>query len=287
MENDFVNRNDSNEPENKQEVSSGKIIEKVNYRKRKILKNNPLPITAAIVLVALLSIFAWKLFFDRTVTGEWNYISESEVADTYDTAESGDTPETDDTATVTVKESVTYEFKTDGTCTATVGTVTVPGTYGVGVDENGRNILSVSIIYDYTPVLYGNYPYRIEGNIFTGRRFVFCDDEGNALLTLERGRSQNQLDTFDEYRIADKLIGEWRNNDAGATYRFDDDGYMYLYVDGGLEYKMAYTVVGDDLDQAGTVLCKFLSAGEQSYSYPYMFVDGVLYFNNIELTELK
>lgn len=295
MANEFLNESENDK--NNTEMNENYKNKKQKPRKRKIVKNNPLPVLIIICLVAFVSLIVWGLFFNQTISGSWYYTDVAEVVETYDEPESNDTAETADTVkerTVTYEERVSYKFNDDGTCSATVGTVTVPGSYYLTVDENGGSVLNVSIIYDYMAILYGSYPYKVEGDVFNGKQLVMYDTEGNELYRLDRGVGENPLEKFEDFEVDEKLFGEWRSDEVEAVYRFDKDGKMYLIADSGLEYEMAYTVVNVEVEDSSdtqseyaTILCKFVSQGEQAYSYSYKFDDEVLYLNGIELKKVK
>lgn len=290
MDNNFVNDEEniaSDEASADSSVNSDK--ESPKPRKRKLVKNCPLPIVLVIVIIAALSILVWKSFFDDTIVGTWSCVQVSEVTETYDTAEAVDTADTADSSiketTKTYEEPISFTFNNDNTCKATVGTVSIPGSYQLAVDENGNKILSVSIIYSYSPLLYGNYPYKIEGNIFTGRKLSIINSAGEAIYELDRGEQESVLTPFDEFKSDPAIVGEWKSDDLGATYKIEENGTMYLIGDTGIEYKMAYTVM--ETDNQNAILCKYESFGEQSYSYAYSIEDNILYMNGEPFTKLN
>ena len=294
MADEFLNNSENNEGNVQAEKFTDEEKAKQKPRRRKIVRNCSLLVSAIIVVLAVLTVFVWRFFFDQSVTGSWYYIDVADIVETYDAPADDDAAETADTVQeniVTYEERVSYKFNDDGTCSATVGTVTIPGSYYIAADEDGNLVICASIVYNYMPLLYGNYPYKVEGNVLTGRQLVMYDENGEELYRLDSGEGESPLEPFDDFATDEELLGEWRSDEMGATYRFDEDGRMYLTGDEGMEYEMEYTIMdGDSEDTSteyGVILCKFESRGEQSYSYTYSITDGVLSLNGIELTRIS
>lgn len=246
-------------------------------RKRKIVKNVRLPIVFGIFLAALITALTWKLFFNQTITGTWYYINDGEYTETFDSpTESSDEPEE---VTHSYTQRVCYEFNDNGECIVTLGTMSVVGQYDLYSTDDSR-MFTAAVIYQYTPLLYGSYNYRIEGNSFTKKKLVISAAGSDEELTLQEGEGESPLKPYDDFKGDDRLKGTWRDDDVGVEYEFTADGYFTRRSDDGLIIEHTYSVIDD-----GVIMTKYFGDTEQNYSYTYSFDDD----NNLSIngTALK
>lgn len=246
-------------------------------RKRKIVKNVQLPITFGIVLAAFLTLFVWKAFFNTSIVGTWYYIHDGEYTETLNNpSETGDTAE----HTNSYSQRVVYEFNEDGSCTVTLGTMSIMGPYSTYQTEDG-NVLSASVYYQYTPLLYGSYSYAVTGNIFTGRTLTIFDSEGEEDVRLKSGEGKNPLTRYEDEQLDERLTGRWKDSEYEEYFTFTDDGHMIIEVENQLKIDHVYTVFDE-----GVLMTKYYADTEQTYSYNYSFDDGVLIFNGNKMEKV-
>lgn len=277
--------------------NSSENTEKVKPRKRRIVKNNPLPILIIIFAVLLLTTVCWKLFFDNSLTGAWTYINSYELEETIDAPtvdENGEVVESADSAIETVTNTYSqryiYNFTEDGTFEMTVGTMTMPGMFILSEDD-GTKLVSVYVYYSGTPLLYDDYSYELKGNAFTGKKLVLKGSQGDV-IELEQGCGENPLEKFDDYTVDESLCGTWRNEEGGLTYSFSDDGTMSFAADDGLMVDFVYDILDqEDLDyemEGGVILVKYYGEVENTDSYVYSFTeDGNLSLNGTEFEKVE
>lgn len=288
MDSDFLNENNDDNieqaqsaDENSADSSSEIISQEEKPRKRKIVKNNPLPIIFVIFLILFLFTFGWKAFFDQSILGTWNYIDTYSVTETYDSASTEF--DTADSASVEYSSRVVYEFNEDGQFNATIGTVTVTGEYSLNVDSSGNNVVSFYALYDNTPLIYGSYTYKVKGSIFTGKKLLMTSSFDGSVIELTPGEGENPLVPFEDFTPDENLYGKWRNDEMGITYTFDEDGYMVFTTDNGIIFEHVYTTYDDYI-----ILAKYYSSqSEESYSYIYTLSDGVLNIDGLDFTKVE
>lgn len=277
MSDKFLNDNNNEEEkksedlnnENEEKTSNEAKTESIDKdkpllpRKRMIVKNYQLHVSIAIVLIALLSIFVWKCFFDNSITGVWHFIKEGSYTETYD--QPLETADSVQSQTTEYTQRVSYEFTEDGRCIVTIGTTSIEGMYDIYSTEDG-NILSAYVFNNYSAVLYGNFSYEIKGNIFTGKKLIITDMNTEDVLKLDEGEGENPLKPFDNPKLDDRFTGTWKDEMYGLTYDFTDDGYLTIKTNDGMEVQHVYTIV-----EEGTLLVKYFGATESSYSFVYSF----------------
>lgn len=276
------NENEKNideQSETENAVDTAKEEKPILPRKRKIVKNVQLPIVLAIFAVALLSVIVWKMFFDQSIVGEWYYIAEGEYVETLDSP-----IESEDEASITHQYSqrVVYDFREDGVCVVTLGTTSVEGSYDLYSSADG-NVLSAYVVYQYTPLLYGSFNYKVTGNVFTGRKLVLSDVYGEGYeLVLEPGEGESPLEAYEDVEIEERLIGTWRDENYGITFEIKSDGFMVCSTDDGLIIEYAYTKF-----EEGTLLLKSYGDSEQAQTYTYSFDGDKTYINGSEVNKIK
>lgn len=233
-------------------------------RKRRITKNIQLYVTSCITGAALLFIIIWGLFFNQSVFGTWNY--EVPAEETADTASTADEP---------TNSVITYEFKKDGTCVATYGTMSMDGTFQLASTEDYGNVISIS-------TLYGTYSYKVKGNAFTGRRLELTNiyyDEDNMIL--KKGKASDPLTPYENPQLDERLIGKWYDSDNDIIYEFTEDGEMYRTTGDGFTVRHYYTIL-----QANQILAKYYGQTEDSRTYGYEFDGDTLYIETFLVTKM-
>ncbi len=247
-------------------------------RKRKIVKNNQLPITIGIVVAILLALFVWKAFFNNSLTGQWFYVHDGQYTETLDNPiETGDSIENINK----YSQRVVYEFTDDGKCSVTLGTMSVMGGYSTYQTENG-SILSANVYYQYMPLLYGSYKYDLSGNMFTGRKLTIFGNNDDSNILLKQGEGHNPLKRYDDEKLDDRLTGKWKDPDYEQYYTFTKDGHFIMEIEGHLRIDHVYTVFDE-----GILKTKYYADTEQTYTYNYSFDDGELTFNGIKLIKVE
>lgn len=250
-------------------------------RKRKIVKNNQLLVSACITGAVLLILLVWKLFFDQGVLGQWHYEVELplETSDTADMA-AAENAETSDQATAV--RSIVYDFQKNGTCKVTYGTMSVIGTYQVASTEDMGNIISANVYYGYSPVFYGTYKYTVKGNIFTGKTLVlenaYYDDD---VQTFEKGKAKELLTPYADKKLDERLTGKWYDSENDITFEFTNDGEMYRSSSDGMTVRHLYTIMQDNI-----IMTKYFNETEETYTYGYEFQGDDLYIDGFVMKKL-
>ena len=247
-------------------------------RKRMITKNNQLVISFFIVICALLTLFVWKAFFDNSLTGQWFYVHDGEYTESLD-----DPIESNDPIEMVNKYSqrVIYEFMDDGTCSVTLGTMSVTGSYSTIQTEDG-NMLSASVYYQSMPLLYGSYRYNLSGNIFTGRKLTIFGSDSIYDIVLEQGVGDDPLQRYEDEKLDERLTGKWKDSTYNQYYTFTDDGHMILEINDRLKIEHVYTILED-----GVILTRYYADTEQTYTYNYSFEDGELTINGSKMLKVE
>ncbi len=244
-------------------------------RKRKITKNIQLYVTAAVSISALLTIIIWNLFFNQSLTGDWSYTETAfDISDTSDSA--------DEAVTATSAEGhVTYSFTKDGDCKVTIGSTSVLGYYELASTKEYGNVATIAVFYGSNPVVYGNYSYKITGNVFTGKKLtlenVYYDDD---IQTFTSGKAEDTLTPFDDPQFDDKLIGSWYDSTNDIFYEFKENGEMIRTVSDTFTVKHYYTVMGEN-----SFIAKYSTYSEQVQSYSYKFIGDDLYIDDYKLVK--
>lgn len=248
-------------------------------RKRNIVKNTQLSIVFGVFLAAFITAITWSLFFNQSVIGKWYYINNGEYTETFDSPTgTSDEPEI---ITQEYTQRVCYEFKENGECVVTLGTMSVVGQYNLySADES--KMLTAAVAYQYTPLLYGSYTYEIKGNALTGKKLIISASGSEEELVLEEGEGENPLEKFRDFKGDDRLTGTWRDDDIGIEYKFTSDGYFTRSSDDGLIIEHTYTIIDD-----GVIMAKYFGDDEQNYSYNYSFdADNNLIINDTVLKKI-
>ncbi|MBQ3969621.1 MAG: hypothetical protein II685_03940 [Clostridia bacterium] len=285
-------QNDRTVAENENEKAQKNEEKPLLPRKRRIVKNVRFPIMLGILAAVFLTAIVWKVFFDNSVVGVWSYVQNGEYVETFDApSETEDAPEP---VTTRYKQNVSYEFKENGDCIVTLGTMSVPGRYTIYTSESG-SMISASVTYQNTVLLYGNYKYQVKGNMFTGKKLVISGLDPNGDVTLEPGEGEDGLTPFDDPKYDGRLVGKWRDSQYELEYEFTDDGHMIRTGDDGLTVKHVYTVFDNEETDSDTlettktsfILVKYIGDTEQNYTYNYEFVDDTLYIDGSKLEKIE
>ncbi len=251
-------------------------------RKRKITKNIQLYVSCGVVICAVLTLIVWSLFFDQNIIGEWHYNAEGSYTETSDDPEAAESAD-DASETKEYNESITYEFTDDGVCRVTLGSMTLEGTYQLASTKDDGNLMSVNVVYNYSPVFYGTYVYKVKGNPFTGKKLVLTDRYSSSEdQILEEGAAEDLLVPFENGELDENLTGEWYDPVNEITYQFTPDGYMIRSTSDGFTIRNVYTVMSE-----GVLLVTYYSDKEQSDTLSYQYNDGVLAIDGYELTKIS
>ena len=255
----------------------------IKPRKRKIMRNTQLVVTAAIVLAMLLFVVIWQLFFNQSLVGKWHYTAAGEYEETFDNPDTSDKAEPVITNKESYSETMVYEFDENGVCRVSLGTMTIEGTYELMVTENEGNIISANVYMDSSPVFFGTYAYKVKGNVFSGKKLeltnVYYED---STQVLEQGGEEPELLPIENTVTDPKLTGTWYDNANDITYEFTEDGYMIRTTGDGMTVKHTYGILQDNV-----ILTKYIARGEQSYTYSYEFVDDKLYIDGFEVKKVN
>ncbi len=285
-----INENDVN-------LSPEPAEKEILPRKRKIIKNNQLTVSVCIVCAAFMTWFVWRVMFNPLFDGAWHMKYNGSYIETYDTAEEGldkDPSATSDIAEREIKfsQNLTYEFLDDGVCRVTLGSMSVEGTYDYGVTEQYGRVLSASVVYEYSPIFYGIYKIKTQGNIFTGRSMNLeeipseYETENNLLgtpenITLVRGKGELELEQIEDPEYDERLYGSWHDDGSNVTFEFTEDGHMIRSTSDGVSMDHIYTITEDNV-----IFAKYVVDREESYEIRYEFKNGTLYLNDTEMRKL-
>lgn len=245
--------------------------EQVKPRKRKITKNIQLYVTICIAAAALVFLLGWRLFFNQSIIGTWNY--------TIDSTETPDSAATADEATA--GQRVCYEFTEGGECRVTLGTMTAVGDYQLSSDKEEGNLVTISVFYNYSPILYGMYSYETTGNAFTGRTLLLNNVYYEEKLELESGEGEYPIAPFTDAKLDERLNGRWYDAENDIIYTFSSDGKMIRETGDGLTVEHYYTIMDE-----GTILARYASSNEENQTYLYEFNDGKLTIDGFDVTKM-
>lgn len=220
-------------------------------KKKKFPLQVPVIIAACIVLGALLGYFLFVGFFLHDPSGLWK-VSDEEGTTYY------------------------YEFKDDGTCIMTIGTIDNVGAYYKSKNETGDSIY----INQYYGMLAGEYTYRITGSRLLGNQKMYLDYSDYTYELDQVGSKENPLTKPVDFTPNEELLGDWEyiipEYNVSYTFTFNKDGTMVYNQADTVIYNATYTV--DD----SNVHMTFFTSEEQTVDLPYKF-DG----ETLELMELK
>lgn len=256
--------------------------------KKKPILQTTIIISIIIVCVAVITALAIKLFFNNDISGTWHLVREVQVMD--DGA-------TSDEATHSLNVDYYFDFKSDGTVTSTIGTVTGTGTYTTSKDEDGNSVVTMNIYDTLTQYfLDGDYTMELSGNAFTGRNMKFTS-VNNTELTYEfesASYTAPEITREGEFTPNDDIIGTWTysTGEFKLVYEFDKDGkakyieqamsinpYTYSYINIDISMEGIYTVKDD------TVTISYFFLEQASRDMKFRLDGDVLYINDYPFTK--
>lgn len=256
--------------------------------KKKPVLQTTIIISLVIVLIAALTVLAIMFFFNNSVSGSWHLVREVQVRD--DGA-------TSDEAVHPLDVDYYFDFKDDGTVTATIGTVSSSGTYSTAVDDEGNTIVTMDTYDPLTQYfLNGDYTLSLSGNIFTGRKMNFTS-VNNAELSYDfesASYKAPEITREGDFEVNDDVVGSWTysSGEFKLTYEFDKDGnaryveemmsinpYTYTPMNINITMNGIYSVDGEKL----TITYFFLEQDDNTITVRR---DGdVLYINDYPFTK--
>lgn len=269
----------------------------IKPRKRLITKNIQLFATVGVFLFSFLFLVGWKMFFDQSPLGAWHMVTEMENEEQYietmdyaDVTESGYYEEelvkqSDDSAANDGYNTLArYEFTKDGVCRVTFGSMTAEGSFDIASTEDYGNVISIAVSYDASPILYGIYKYKVEGNVFTGKKLVLDNAyvDGDVMV-LDKGKGKDTLKPFDNPVLDEKLVGTWYDTENDISYKFTKNGEMYRIMSGTLSIRHYYTILGENM-----FIARYITDTEQTDTYTYYFDnDGNLYIDDYLMNKIN
>lgn len=234
----------------------------------------------ALVIVALTAIIALVItvFFNKGVTGEWRFDPTENAAATADEATKDESqPEL----------AYYFKFNNDGTVSLSLGSTTNYGTYTLSKNEDGKQIMSLSLTN-----LSGDFYYETSGNLLTGRslKLTYTADE-TSVLNLHSGKQvKPEIKREGEFKPKKELTGNWVYSDQmyGYTISFDirEDGTLLYTEDSSYTnpYTMAevysvYTIDGIYEYDDSTITFKYYDITDREVVIVYELKDGGLMIN--------
>ncbi|MBQ3418013.1 MAG: hypothetical protein IJH32_09320 [Ruminococcus sp.] len=239
---------DSTETE---EFESEETAEDSPKKKKKFFLQTPIIIAACIVLGTLLGYFLFVGFFLHDPAGLWS-VSDDEGTTYY------------------------YEFKDDGSCVMTIGTIDNIGAYYKSQTETGDSIY----INQYYGMFAGEYNYTITGSRLLGNQKMILETNGYEYELTQVGSKENLLEKPVDFIPNEELLGEWEylipEYGVSYTFTFNKDGTMLYNQADTVIYTATYTVDDENVHMT------FFTNEEQTVDLPYHF-DG----DTLNLMELE
>lgn len=223
--------------------------EKNNKPKKQRLLNTPIIIAACTLLVAILCFLVYYFFFDNSIYGTWTFDDETS-ANATSTADEAD------------KVTTYYTFNSDGTATASFGTVIFKGTVKVTQKADGTASADIEI----PQFVSGTFNVAITGNKLMTRHLVLSNDSANGSFT-SATESKATLEKYKDFKSDDDIIGTWSDSDTGISYTFNKDGTALANQSDSLIINYVYTV---DKDK-GTISVKYIHSKTQEDSLQYSY----------------
>lgn len=138
-----------------------------------------------------------------------------------------------------------YEFKTDGTFKAYIGSIEMTGSFQKSKTDEGNTITvdkTIGSFYQSMPAT-----YKISGSKLFGNQVMTCTYSEDYEFTLNQSkREKNLLDLPENFTANEDLLGSWifkyMNYDIYKV-TFNKDGSMILeFIQDGLQYNGVYTI---------------------------------------------
>ncbi len=202
--------------------------EPVVVKKKKFPVQMTIIIAACVVVVALLGLFALKIFVP-TIDGTWKYETEDGFAFyyTFDQSPKGDE------------------------CEMTIGTIHFPGTFEVVEGEDTDNVN----IFVYAGYIYGNYTYEITGNPLLKNRVLTLSNADGTVITMNEAKEPKDKEYIipdENFEEVEALTGEWEfyypEYDQSIYLTLNDDGTMIYDQFGMQELHCVYTATDSTIN---------------------------------------
>ena len=234
-----------------EETKSDAVEEAPKKKKKKFFLQTPVMIAACIVLGSLLGYFIFVSFFMHDPAGLWT-ISDEEGNTYY------------------------YEFKDDGTCLMTIGTIDNIGAYYKSKTETGDSLY----INQYYGMFAGEYTYTVTGSRLLGNQKLTLESNGYPYELTQVTHREDPLEKPADFIPNDELIGEWEyvipEYGVSYTFTFNNDGTMLYNQADTVIYHAVYTVDDDNVHMT------FFTNESQTVDLPYTLDGDILNLMELE-----
>ena len=241
-------------------------------------------IIAIIVFVGALVVFGATsltkaIFFDNSVVGSW--IVDPEYVKENTEANGGTVEETkfeQNTFVIFTNEYVEGgEENNVKVAKLKVGTAEYIGQYIANDNEDGTKTIIVSTYY-----FSGNFTQsKLSGNMFTGKELELKDDNNNALPLVSAALPDITVAVPDDFKVNDKLVGEWTDGEYGYVFTFNADGTAFVDLGGAAKIEGTYSF--DDKN----ITIHYIQTDELDEVYTYAFDEETLIINGLGFTKVE
>ncbi len=237
--------------------------ETVPQPKKKRVLQLPIIIGIVIVVVAAITLFVIKGFFDTSIVGTW--------------VESVDVTGNSSSADEASKIDVYYTFNSDNTLDYRIGSMVWNGTYTVSTDDSGNQTLAMTLNGNET-----SCNYSVSGNMFSGRTLELTTSTATNKVELKSGSEvKPELKVDKDFKADKKITGSWTydNGYAKMTYKFNDDGTVEINQSDSLNVDGTYLI------KDGTIIIKYYYTDEIEMDVAYSVEKDGLKLNDILYTK--
>lgn len=246
---------------------SDDIQQTVEISKNKVKVQTPIMIAACILIVAVLGFFCFKLFFSNSITGTWVLKTDASADET---SEDGNAV-------------IYYTFHDDKNHTASlnIGSMEVKGNWWYA-DENGAttdeatDTITISISYFFN----GTFQYEVGGNAITGRTLTLKSGDDSSYDFVSKSIPDPDLKPVQNYKVYEKLVGEWKNDESKISYTFNSDGTCHINEMDTLIIDGVYSADGEKVD------IKYIAQEEANTSFGYEINGSKLTISGLELEKV-
>lgn len=243
-------------------------------------------IIAIIIFASALLVFGATsltraIFFDNSIVGTWmvdpEYVKENSTA-TGDEAVPETTYEQNSFLIFTDEYAEGGEENNVKVAKLKCGTAEYIGQYIAQDNEDGTKTVLVSISYFFS----GNFTQsELSGNMFTGKELKLVDDNNNTLPLVSASLPNITVAVSEDFKVNDKLVGEWTDGEYGYVFKFNADGTVYVNLGGTASYEGSY--VWDD----EKITVTYIQMDETTTVYTYAFDDEVLIIEGLGFTKVE
>ncbi len=247
-------------------IVSNDIEKTVETSNNKVKIQTPIMIAACILVVAVLGFFCFKLFFSNSLVGTWVIKTDA----------SADEAEENNDAVIY------YTFNEDNTASLNVGSMEVRGNWWYA-DENGAttdqatDTITISISYFFN----GTFQYELNGNAFTGRNLTLKSGEDSSYDFESRNLTDPGLKPDEDFKVDEKLVGEWQNEETKISYTFNADGSCRINEMDTLIIDGVYSA------EKGKIDIKYIAQEESNTSIEYVLKDSKLTISGLEFEKVE